>query len=211
MIGIIDYGMGNLRSVENALKKLNAEALISDDENALGQCEKIILPGVGAFGDCMANLKNSRLDTFVQKCIDTGKPLLGICVGMQMLFEKSEEKGIHEGLGYFKGRIKRLETDLPVPQIGWNELVLKDHPLKKKLSEVPYVYYVHSYHAADYDEKDLAGYSFYGDVKVPGLFVRGHVMAAQFHPEKSAEDGLKILDYFLKEPAMKMSRQNDKE
>lgn len=211
MIGIVDYGMGNLRSVENALKKLQAEAVISADPEALSQCEKIILPGVGAFGDCMANLRQSGLDAFVRECIEQGTPLLGICVGMQMLFEESEEKGRHEGLGYFKGRIVRFQTELPVPQIGWNELVLKEHPLKHQLTETPYVYYVHSYHAAGYDEEDLAGWSFYGDVRVPGLFVRGHVMAAQFHPEKSAADGLSILEYFLKEPAMKMSTQNDKE
>ena len=150
MIGIIDYGMGNLRSVENALKELGAQALISDDEADLAACEKIILPGVGAFGDCVANLRQKGLDRFVIRCIEEGKPLLGICVGMQMLFEESEEKGIHQGLGYFAGRIVRFVTDLPVPQIGWNELVLKDTPLRKCLKENPYVYYVHSYHAADY-------------------------------------------------------------
>ena len=199
MIGIIDYGMGNLRSVENALKELGAQALISDDEADLAACEKIILPGVGAFGDCVANLRQKGLDRFAIRCIEEGKPLLGICVGMQMLFEESEEKGIHQGLGYFAGRIVRFVTDLPVPQIGWNELVLKDTPLRKCLKENPYVYYVHSYHAADYQEADLIGWSFYGDVKVPSLFVKGHVMAAQFHPEKSGEEGLKILKYFLED------------
>lgn len=199
MIGIVDYGMGNLRSVENALKALQAEALISDDPAVLSKCEKIILPGVGAFGDCMDNLKKRDLDTFVRQCIEKEVPLLGICVGMQMLFEESEEKGRHEGIGYFKGRIVRFQTDLPVPQIGWNELELKDIPLKRRLSEKPFVYYVHSYHAAGYEESDLAGWSFYGDVRVPGLFMRGHVMAAQFHPEKSAADGLSVLNYFLRE------------
>ena len=199
MIGIVDYGMGNLRSVENALKALQAEALISDDPAVLSKCEKIILPGVGAFGDCMDNLKKRGQDTFVRQCIEKEVPLLGICVGMQMLFEESEEKGRHEGIGYFKGRIVRFQTDLPVPQIGWNELELKDIPLKSRLSEKPFVYYVHSYHAAGYEENDLAGWSFYGDVRVPGLFMRGHVMAAQFHPEKSAADGLSVLNYFLRE------------
>lgn len=199
MIGIVDYGMGNLRSVENALKALQAEALISDDPAVLSKCEKIILPGVGAFGDCMDNLKKRGLDTIVRQCIEKEVPLLGICVGMQMLFEESEEKGRHEGIGYFKGRIVRFQTDLPVPQIGWNELELKDIPLKSRLSEKPFVYYVHSYHAAGYEENDLAGWSFYGDVRVPGLFMRGHVMAAQFHPEKSAADGLSVLNYFLRE------------
>lgn len=199
MIGIIDYGMGNLRSVENALKKLGAEVIISADEAELAACEKIILPGVGAFGDCMNNLKAAGLDRFVNRCIREKKPLLGICVGMQMLFEESEEKGIHQGLGYFKGRIIRFQTELPVPQIGWNELVLKDHALKNRLSASPYVYYVHSYHADGYEEDDLVGCSMYGDIRVPGLFIRDHVMACQFHPEKSAEDGLSLLKYFLEE------------
>lgn len=200
MIGIIDYGMGNLRSVENALKELGAEALISDDEAVLADCEKIILPGVGAFGDCVANLRQKKLDRFVIRCIEEGKPLLGICVGMQMLFEESEEKGIHQGLGILKGRIVRMKTDLPVPEIGWNRLeAFQDHPVFQELSDEPYVYYVHSYCADGYDPDDLIGYSMYGDVRVAGLLAKGNVLASQFHPEKSGEDGLRILRWFAKE------------
>lgn len=200
MIGIIDYGMGNLRSVENALKKLDVPCVISDDPAVLGPCEKLILPGVGAFGDCMANIIQRGLDSFIRDYVASGRPMLGICLGMQMLFELSEENGLTEGFGFLKGRVVRMETDLPVPEIGWNELEWNhETPLRTRLKEHPYVYYVHSYYAHDYDDEDLTGYSMYGDIKVPGLVQRANVMGTQFHPEKSAEDGLKILAYFAKE------------
>ena len=200
MIGIIDYGMGNLRSVENALRHIGAEALISDDPKVLETCGRLILPGVGAFGDCMDNMNKRNLAEPVKAWIAEGKPLLGICVGMQMLFEESEEKGIHQGLGILKGRIVRMKTDLPVPEIGWNRLeVSQNHPVFQELSDEPYVYYVHSYCADGYDPDDLIGYSMYGDVRVAGLLAKGNVLASQFHPEKSGEDGLRILRWFAKE------------
>ena len=200
MIGIIDYGMGNLRSVHNALEKLEVPCVISADPSVLETCDKLILPGVGAFGDCMANIKERKLDSFITSYVSAGRPLLGICLGMQMLFEESEENGITKGFGFMKGRVIRMETDLPVPQIGWNELEWNHvSPLCARLSEHPYVYYVHSYYASDYDDSDLSGYSMYGDIRVPGLVTRANVMGTQFHPEKSAEDGLKILAYFAKE------------
>ena len=197
MIGIIDYGMGNLRSVENALAKLGVPSLISGNTEELSACGRLILPGVGAFGDCMKNLNERQLSAFVKERTKQGIPLLGICLGMQMLFEKSEENGLNEGLGLLEGTVRRMQTDLPVPQIGWNELEWnQDTPLQSILSDKPYVYYVHSYCACDYDDSDLVGYSMYGDIKVCGLVVRDNVMGCQFHPEKSAEDGLKILRYF---------------
>lgn len=197
MIGIIDYGMGNLRSVENALKAIGRECVISDDPSVLHACDKLILPGVGAFNDCMKNVTDRKLDVFMKEEVSAGKPLLGICLGMQMLYEYSEENGISKGLGFLKGRVTKMITDLPVPEIGWNELEWnQDSPLRPLLSEHPYVYYVHSYCAADYDDADLAAYSMYGDIRVCGLVVRGNVMGTQFHPEKSAQDGLKILTYF---------------
>ena len=200
MIGIIDYGMGNLRSVHNALGKLEVPCVISADPAVLETCDKVILPGVGAFGDCMANIKERKLDSFITSYVSAGRPLLGICLGMQMLFEESEENGITKGFGFMKGRVIRMETDLPVPQIGWNELEWNhDTPLSSRLSGHPYVYYVHSYYASDYDDCDLIGYSMYGDIRVPGLVMKDNVMGTQFHPEKSAEDGLKILAYFAKE------------
>lgn len=200
MIGIIDYGMGNLRSVENALKKLGIPSVISSDPAVLNTCEKLILPGVGAFGDCMANITSRGLDVFIRQSVNEGKPLLGICLGMQMLFEESEENGLTKGFGFLRGRVIRMETDLPVPEIGWNELEFNhETALRSLLSEHPYVYYVHSYYASDYDDADLIGYSMYGEIRVPGLVMRNNVMGTQFHPEKSADDGLKILAYFAKE------------
>lgn len=200
MIGIIDYGMGNLRSVENALRKIGVSSCISSDPALLAKCEKLILPGVGAFGDCMKNIIDRNLDTLIREYAQSGKPLLGICLGMQMLFEESEENGLTKGFGFLKGRIIRMETDLPVPEIGWNELEW-NHPceLCEKLSAHPYVYYVHSYYASSYDDEDLIGYSMYGDIKVPGLVRKNNIIGTQFHPEKSAEDGLAILSWFAKE------------
>ena len=197
MIGIIDYGMGNLRSVENALKAIGCQSVISDDPAVLDQCEKLILPGVGAFGDCMKNIVERGLDSYIKNAVSKGIPLLGICLGMQMLFEESEEKGLHQGLGFLKGRIVKMETDLPVPEIGWNELEWnQESPLRELLSEHPYVYYVHSYCASNMKEENLTAYSMYGDIRVAGLVQGEHVMGTQFHPEKSGEDGLKILRYF---------------
>ncbi len=200
MIGIIDYGMGNLRSVQNALDHLGEESRISEDPEFLLSCDKLVLPGVGAFGDCMENLRSKQLDDLVMRCVRIQKPLLGICVGMQMMFEESEEKGIHTGLGIFQGRIVRMKTDLPVPQIGWNLLeYAQSCPFSERLSAAPYMYYVHSYAAEDYDEKDLYAYSMYGKYKVGGVFMKDHIAAVQFHPEKSSKDGLALLSWFAKE------------
>ncbi len=197
MIGIIDYGMGNLRSVENALAKIGQECIISGDPAVLGGCDNLILPGVGAFGDCMANIRERGLEAPVCEMVKAGKPMLGICLGMQMLFEESEEKGLTKGLGLLKGRVIHMDTDLPVPQIGWNELEFNQPAdLQERLSDSPYVYYVHSYCADSYMNEDLIAYSMYGDIKVPGIVGHGHAVGCQFHPEKSGEDGLAILRWF---------------
>lgn len=200
MIGIIDYGMGNLASVRNALHEIHQDCLISDDSQQLHSCEKLILPGVGAFGDCMANIKARKLDAFLIEEVRQGKPLLGICLGMQMLFEESEEKGFTKGFGFLKGRVVPIEDpSVPVPEIGWNELVWNQTcELQKKLPEHTYVYYVHSYYAAASSE-DLLAYSEYGSVKVAGIVQKNNVIGTQFHPEKSGADGLKILRYFAEE------------
>ncbi|MDY4279335.1 MAG: imidazole glycerol phosphate synthase subunit HisH [Faecalicoccus sp.] len=202
MIGIIDYGMGNLFSVHNAVQKLDYDVLISSDPVKLEQCQKLILPGVGAFGDMMKNIKESQLDAFIENWVrKEKKPLLGICLGMQSFFESSEENGIHEGFGFLKGQIVFMKDQkVLVPHIGWNDLIKEnEHPIFSKLSAHPYVYYVHSYYASNMDPDDLIGYCNYGTMKIPGLVMHENVMGCQFHPEKSGEDGLKILQYYLEE------------
>ncbi len=201
MIGIIDYGMGNLRSVENALKKLDQPCMISGNQKELENCDRLILPGVGAFGDCMTNIHERDLYSFIQKEVREGKPFLGICLGMQMLFESSEEKGETEGFGFLKGRIVRIEDpDVPVPEIGWNMLEWnQENPFEQILSGRPFVYFVHSYYASQMDNADLIAYAQYGTVRVPALVIRNNVMGCQFHPEKSGRDGLRILKYFTED------------
>ncbi len=201
MIGIIDYGMGNLQSVQNALDLLQKENVITDDIAVLQKCTKLILPGVGAFRDCMENIQARGLYAPVKKMVSEGKPLLGICLGMQMLFEESEENGKTEGFGFLKGHIVRMEdTAVRIPQIGWNQLEFtNDHPLRKILGHDPYVYYVHSYYAKDCREEDRIAVSQYGTMTIPGLVGKDNVLGAQFHPEKSGPDGLAILRYFTEE------------
>ncbi len=198
MIGIIDYGMGNLASVSNALKKLGFETVITDDADVLRSCGRLILPGVGAFPDCMRSIREHELIEPIKEMVSEGKPLLGICLGMQVLYESSEENGYCEGFGFLKGRVIRMEGEgLRVPQIGWNLLERETyHPVMDVLEEHPYVYYVHSYYVSDYDKEDLYGRSGYGELTIPGITGHANVLGTQFHPEKSGETGLRILKYF---------------
>ena len=201
MIGIIDYGMGNLRSVENALHKLKVDCVITSQKEVLYQCQKWILPGVGAFPDCISNLKKMDLFDYIKDSVNNGKPLLGICLGMQALFEYSTEMEYCQGFGFIKGNIQLMEDlNVRIPHIGWNQLEKnQDHDIYSILGHEPYVYFVHSYYAQDYEDKDLIGYSIYGDLKICGLVQHKNVLGCQFHPEKSAEDGLKILKYFVED------------
>ena len=202
MIGIIDYGMGNLHSVKNALDALGFANEFVSDPKQLDKYEKLVLPGVGAFGDCMENLHRSGLYKAVDRQVrQKKKPLLGICLGMQALFETSEEKGFHQGFGFLQGDIRKMEAEgYRIPHIGWNELVKNgNHPLLDQLPDHAYMYYVHSYYAQNYREEDLLGYSIYGPLKIPGIVCHDNVLGCQFHPEKCGEDGLKILRYFGKE------------
>lgn len=202
MIGVIDYGMGNLFSVCNGIKNLGFEFLVSNDPEQLSQCEKLVLPGVGAFGDMMENLHRQKLYDFIKKWVLVDqKPLLGICLGMQSFFETSEEKGFHKGFGFLKGQIVWMkDQNVRVPHIGWNDLKMNgQHPIFDCLSSHPYVYYVHSYYASCMDPEDMVGYCRYGTMTIPGLVMHKNVMGCQFHPEKSGEDGLKILRYYLEE------------
>jgi glutamine amidotransferase len=197
MIAIVDYGMGNLRSVQKAIEYLGGEALITRDAGVIAEAERLILPGVGAFGDAMDNLRRFGLIDPICRFAETGRPLLGICLGMQLLFNESEENGPHRGLGLIPGRVVRfaLSRTYKVPQMGWNRLTLTDHPLWVGLGEAPYVYFVHSYHAERDAEATIAesdyGYPF------PAAASRGNVMGVQFHPEKSGDVGLRILKNFM--------------
>ena len=203
-ITIIDYGMGNLYSVQNALKAIGAEPVVTSDAAVIAQAEKILLPGVGAFGDCMANLERSGLIPVIMDSLNSGKPFLGICLGMQLLFDESHEYGVHKGLGLIKGKIASIDEDLKkngitglkVPHIGWNSLQFeKDEPLFRYNKPGDYVYYVHSFYGTDCEESTIAT-SEYG-VTITGAVRSGKVYGTQFHPEKSGEAGLKMLKAFM--------------
>lgn len=196
MIAIIDYGAGNLFSVQNALNYLSLENKITSDKGEIVNADRIILPGVGAFGDAMEKLNNSGLiDTIKNEALK--KPFLGICLGMQLLFRKSFEFGEFDGLGLINGSVRLMKPEgrLSVPQMGWNALEYnKPCKLLNGIDEGKYVYFVHSY-AADCDAEDVYAYADYGG-KVPALVGNGTVYGAQFHPEKSGEIGLCILKNF---------------
>ena len=199
MIAIIDYGVGNLYSLSHSLSFLGIENKVTRNPEEILAADKIILPGVGAFGDARQKLRETGMDTLVVQKAKAGAPLLGICLGMQLLFQKSYEYGEHEGLSLLPGEICPLKPDIPdnlkVPHIGWNGLhILGDSPLLKDIQEGDSVYYVHSFYAKGAGDavKAVAEYS----VDVPGLVQRGNVFGAQFHPEKSGPVGLGILKAF---------------
>ena len=203
MIAIIDYGVGNLFSLRCSLRYLGFDAEVSGDASVLSAADKLILPGVGAFGDAMNKLGAVGLVEPLRALAAAGKPLLGICLGMQMLFEESFEFGRHEGLGLLKGRVEPMEPplrakglDYKIPQIGWNALhiVRPDCPILRGCKENSYVYYVHSYCAVGCEDS-LAAESDYG-VRVTGVVWKDRVFGTQFHPEKSGEVGLGILKAF---------------
>ena len=200
MIAILDYGVGNLFSLSGSLKALGLEAEITGDPARLQAADRIILPGVGAFGDARAKLEEAGLVPVLKKEAEK-KPLLGICLGMQLLFDTSMEYGVHKGLGLIPGQVEDLkgaltDKNLKVPHMGWNRLeIKKDDPLFRYIENGAYVYYVHSYYAAHCEESTLA-VSMYGNVSVTGVVRRGNVWGTQFHPEKSGDTGLLILKAF---------------
>ena len=195
MIAIIDYGMGNLRSVQKAFEFLGFEAVVTDDPQAIEAADHVVLPGVGAFCDAMARLRETGLDRAVLQAAGSGKPLLGICLGMQMMFEHSEENGFYDGLGLLPGTITRFEDrGLKIPHMGWNTLATRDCPLFDR-GDDPCVYFVHSYCMATVDDSFTAATCEYGQVFTAAV-CRGNVMATQFHPEKSGEAGLRMLRRF---------------
>ncbi|MBI1884442.1 MAG: imidazole glycerol phosphate synthase subunit HisH [Chlamydiae bacterium] len=199
MISIIDYGMGNLRSVEKAFASLGFKAEITRDPKTISKSDKVIFPGVGAFAQCMKNLKGYGLETTVLEAARSGKPFLGICLGLQMLFEESDEGGQHLGLGILRGKVIRFTGNMKVPHMGWNQIYFSsresDCPILKGVSSGSYVYFVHSYYGIAQEEKVVAARTDYG-VQFPSVVWKDHLFATQFHPEKSQEVGLKILKNF---------------
>ena len=196
-IAIIDYGMGNLHSAAKALEKVGAQVIVTRDPEVVRQADKVVLPGVGAFGDCMKNLNERQLAPVIHEVIAAGKPFLGICVGLQLLFEGSEEDPGVAGLGIFKGLVRKIiAPGLKIPHMGWNNLEYRTpNLLFQGLPTAAYVYFVHSYHAVPTDETCITAVTDYGG-PVTAAVGRGLVQAVQFHPEKSSAVGLKILANF---------------
>lgn len=195
MIAIIDYGMGNLRSVQKALEYVGEVALVTDDINTMEKADKLVLPGVGAFGDAIDTIRKKGIDRIIYDAVDKNKPFLGICLGMQLIFEKSYEYGEHEGLGLIPGEIKLLPDTVKKPHIGWNDLNIKMRsPLFENTGENPYVYFVHSYYLETDAPVVSATTNYGGEIQV--AVQKDNIFALQFHPEKSGDVGLEILKNF---------------
>ncbi len=198
MIGIIDYGAGNLRSVEKAFDFLGFKAKISSESKELSKADKLVLPGVGAFGVCANSIRESKLDECIYELIDKGKPFLGICLGLQLLFDGSDESPGAEGLSVFAGGNQKIPKTpgLKIPHMGWNSIDYdKNCPIFEGMGDNPYVYFVHSYHIVPKDEDIICARTEYG-VEIPVAVSKGNTFATQFHPEKSGDVGLKILKNF---------------
>jgi glutamine amidotransferase len=198
MICIIDYGMGNLRSVQKGFERVGHEAIVTSDPAAVAAAEKVVLPGVGAFEDAMSELTRRGLVPPVLDAIDHGKPFLGICLGLQLLFETSYENGTHRGLGVLRGEVVRfqLPKGFSVPHMGWNQLaVRRPAPLLEGIADGTYVYFVHSYYVAPADAQVIATETDYGG-PFCSMIWRDNVYATQFHPEKSQAEGLRMLKNF---------------
>ena len=199
MIAIIDYDAGNIKSVEKALQKLNAEVVITKDAEEILRADKVILPGVGAFGDAMGNLKKYGLDKVIHQVVEKGTPFLGICLGLQLLFERSDETPGAIGLGILEGEVLRIPDidNLKIPHMGWNSLHLQNQGrLFQGISEQSYVYFVHSYYLKAKDANIVKATTDYG-VNIHASVEKGNVFACQFHPEKSSDVGLQILKNFV--------------
>lgn len=198
MIAIIDYGMGNLRSVSNAFDAVGHHAVVTRDVGVIGNASHVVLPGVGAFGDCMANIERLGLVGPIHAAVQSGKPFLGICLGLQVLFSESEEFGLHRGLGIVPGRAKRFPHDraLKVPHMGWNEVTYRTAcPLFDGIADGSHWYFVHSYYVDPSDKAVAAAMTTYGTEFVSAIW-RDNVVACQFHPEKSQAVGLRLIKNF---------------
>ncbi len=199
MIAVVDYGMGNLRSIQKALEAAGAEARITSDPDDVRRADKIVIPGDGAFKDAMENLNAGGLLGPIREALDEGKPYLGICLGMQVLMTESEEFGRHRGLGIIRGRVVRFPGSVgKVPHMGWNSVrVIKDTPLLDSKAGDPYFYFLHSYYPVPEDGDVVAGVTDYG-TEFCSFIHAGHIFATQFHPEKSQDKGLGLLGNFVR-------------
>jgi len=196
MIAIVDYGMGNLRSVQRAFEYVGAEAIVTDHRATIESASAVVLPGVGAFGKAMSNLKRAGLADLIRQVIARGRPFLGICLGLQLLFKESEEMGQHRGLSVFDGMVKRFNVSLKVPQIGWNQIhVQQASPLLEGVADGSYAYFVHSYYVVPADPEIVLATTDYG-INYPSVIGQDNVFGIQFHPEKSQTVGLRILRNF---------------
>jgi imidazole glycerol-phosphate synthase subunit HisH len=195
-VAIIDYGVGNLRSVEKAFAATGCEALISDNEEILRAAQRLVLPGVGAFAACMKALKERGFDRLVREKASDGTPLLGVCVGMQILFEESDEFGSTSGLGLLKGSVRRFGNELVVPQVGWNRIHQKrEHVLFDGVGDGAFCYFVHSFYCQPRDEEVVVGETEYAQ-RYASVVAQGNISGVQFHPEKSQDVGLRMLRNF---------------
>jgi glutamine amidotransferase len=200
-IAIIDYGVGNLRSVEKAFHAGGVEAVVSSEESVLRAADKLVLPGVGAFRACMDALTERGFDRLVRERVEEGTPLLGVCVGMQMLFEESEEFGVTSGLGFLRGRVRRFPEGLRVPQVGWNQVEWKSvHALSEGIGDKTFFYFVHSFFCETDEAASVVGETEYG-LTYSSVVARGSVCGVQFHPEKSQAAGLRLLKNFAEHHA----------
>jgi len=202
MIAIVDYNMGNLASVQNAFAKLGKDTVVESNPEKFKEYDKLILPGVGAFGDAMEHLRERNMINAIKEFALSDKPILGICLGMQLLFQSSEEFGNHEGLGLIKGHVKAFDESkfsepLKVPHMGWNRMFTTNHPLFKGLDENHYLYFVHTFHVTCDSRDDIIGETDYG-YRFASAVAHNNIMGLQPHPEKSHENGLKILENFIK-------------
>ncbi len=202
MIAIVDYNMGNLASVQNAFASLGEDTVVVSDPTKFKDYDKLILPGVGAFGDAMEHLRERNMIDAIKDYAASGKYMLGICLGMQLLFESSEEFGKHEGLGLIKGDVKAFDVTkfsepLKVPHMGWNRMFTQQHPLFENLDEEHYLYFVHTYHVNCSNKEDIIGRTNYG-YEFTSAVSHKNIMGLQPHPEKSHKNGLKILENFIK-------------
>ncbi len=201
MIAIVDYNIGNLASVHNAFLSLGESVVVESDPQKLKDYDKIILPGVGAFGDAMKHLQEGGMDQALKEYAASGKYMMGICLGMQLLFENSNEFGVHNGLGLIKGDVRAFDQEkfsqaLKVPHMGWNRMFTKEHPLFKDLDDQHYLYFVHSFHVNCKDSTDIIGESEYG-YKFTSSVAHDNILGIQPHPEKSHKNGLQILKNFI--------------